>query len=137
MQPFALPRNPEDLRAYPRASMRTCLTVFCDGPNAPSVYKAWTEDVSACGVQFACDQEIADSRVWVRLLLPGLEGKLVECQLVRRGNRQSETLLRRTGPRFCYGAKFERVLDELETQELMATFPSSENVPGKDMALVG
>jgi hypothetical protein len=110
--------------------MRTCLTVICEGQPGPSVYKGWTEDVSASGVQFACDEEIPAQKVWIRLLLPGLEDKLVECQLVRKTNRQSETLLRRNGPRFCYGAKFERVLSEVESQQVLA-----EHSP--ELALVG
>lgn len=113
-----LPR-PEDLRAYPRAAMRTCLTVICPDGMSPLVYKAWTEDISACGVQFSCDEEIASERVLVRLLLPGLEGKLVECELVRSAKRQSETVLRRTGPRFTYGARFQRVLTDRESEDML------------------
>jgi hypothetical protein len=106
--------------------MRTPLTVICDGAPAPTVYKAWTEDISACGVQFSCDEEIDSNKVLVRLLLPGLEDKLVECHLVRSGNRRSETLIRRATPRFFYGARFERVLSMDESQDKMAYFNERE-----------
>lgn len=104
-------------RVHPRAPVRTLVTVLSDTPDggtAPSVFKAWTEDISASGMQLACNEELPQGKICVRILLPELEDKIVECEIVRRGQRRPTGLLANAGPRFVYGVRFERVRDRVE-----------------------
>lgn len=99
-------------RQHERSNVRTLVTVLLDGDEGRSalkVYKAWTEDISASGMQFACNEELPPGKLYVRILLPGLEDKIVECTIMRQGQRESTGLLRNTGPRFIYGVRFTRV----------------------------
>lgn len=99
--------------------MRTVVTVIClpeSGP--PIVHRGWTEDLSASGVLFSSDEQIQANRMCLRMLIPGLEGRLVECSIVRTGLRASQAMLGRTGPKYYYGARFERVLSAEESEQL-------------------
>jgi len=101
-----------DKRIHSRSPIRTLVTVLCndaDGRVTPSVFKAWTEDISASGMQFACNDELVADRLYVRILLPELEDKIVECEVVRRRQRERQGLLKNVGPRWVYGVRFERV----------------------------
>lgn len=101
-----------DSRAHPRTPVRTLVTVLCEsehGSAAPRVLKGWTEDISASGMQLACNDELPPGPIYVRILLPGLEDKILECQVLRQRRRQPTGLLGIAGPRFVYGIKFARV----------------------------
>ena len=121
-----------DLRRHRRSNYRTLVTVICDDPQGrpvPQVYKAWTEDISASGMQFACNEELPTGRLYVRILLPELEDKIVECSLVRQGQRQPTGLFRSVGPRFVYGVRFHSILmsDQFErTYGARMDCPSAE-----------
>lgn len=108
-------------RQHERSNVRTLVTVLIDGDHGRSalqVYKAWTEDISASGMQFACNEELPPGQLFVRILLPGLEDKIVECHVMRRGRRESTGFLKNNGPRFVYGVRFTRVrrYDEFQLQ---------------------
>jgi hypothetical protein len=105
-------------REHPRSALRTLVTILQENPphiDRPLPIKAWMEDISASGIQFASDEEISSDRVWVRILLPELQDKLVECHIVRRGEREGDNLPG-GAPGLLYGARFERIrsLDEFE-----------------------
>ncbi len=106
-----------DSRAHPRTPVRTLVTVLCEsehGAAAPWVLKGWTEDISASGMQLACNDELPSGPIYVRMLLPGLEDKILECQVLRQRRRQPTGLLGVAGPRFVYGIKFSRVRSRAE-----------------------
>ena len=99
-------------RLHSRSPLRTLVTVLCndvDGCVRPAVYKAWTEDISASGMQFACNEDLRVNQLFVRILLPELEDKILECEVVRRRQRESTGLLKNIGPRYVYGVRFQRV----------------------------
>ena len=101
-----------DLRAHHRSNYRTLVTVLRDDENnqpAPQVFKAWTEDISASGMQLVCNEELPDGRLYVRILLPALEDKIVACTVVRNGRREPTGLLPNSGPRYVYGVRFDSV----------------------------
>ncbi len=108
-------------RQHERSNVRTVVTVLLDGDEHGTplqVFKAWTEDISASGMQLACNEELPAGALYVRILLPGLEDKVVECSVMRRGRREPTGLLKNTGPRFIYGVRFTRVrsYDEFQQQ---------------------
>ncbi|MCA9055015.1 MAG: PilZ domain-containing protein [Planctomycetaceae bacterium] len=102
-----------DLRRHRRSNYRTLVTVICDDPSGrpvPQVFKAWTEDISASGMQFACNEQLPTGRLYVRILLPELEDKIVECSLIRQGQRKSTGVFNAVGPRYVYGVRFHSIL---------------------------
>jgi hypothetical protein len=101
-----------NLRNFPRTTIRTLVTVLCEDPQGnqrPVVIKAWTEDISASGMQFACDEELPPGKIYVRILLPDLEDRMIECDVVRAGGRASTGIFRNNGPRYVYGVRFQKV----------------------------
>ena len=118
-------RRPEtsEKRQHSRAPVRTLVTVIANDSHGapPQPYKAWTEDISASGMQFACNEELPPGRIHVRILLPQLEDKIIECEIVRKRRRESTGLLKNVGPRFLYGARFQQVRDAIP-----ADTPSTE-----------
>lgn len=123
-----------DNRAHPRTPLRTLVTVLCEseqGALAPRVIKGWTEDISAAGMQLACNEELPAGPLYVRILLPGLEDKILECQVIRQRRRQPTGLLGATGPRYVYGVKFARVRSRVELESRApATSPPVAPVAG-------
>jgi c-di-GMP-binding flagellar brake protein YcgR len=110
-------------RQYNRSSVRTLVTVLTEderGRQSPRVFKSWTEDISASGMQVVCHEELPEGRIYVRILLPELEGKIVECSIVRRGRRKSNALLKDVGPRYVYGVQFESVQPLSDFEEMLA-----------------
>ena len=98
-----------DQRLHPRASLRTLVTVLVDtseGRAPLQVFKGWTEDLSASGMQLACNDELPQGRVFARILLPGLDDKVVECQILRSSRRAPTGFRRSSGPQFVYGVRF-------------------------------
>jgi hypothetical protein len=99
-------------RRHDRRDVRTLVTVLTDdtyGRPTPRVFKAWTEDLSASGMQIACNEELPNGRIYVRILLPELESKIVECLIVRRSRRNGQGMFGGVGPRFIYGVRFQAV----------------------------
>lgn len=98
-----------DQRLHPRASLRTLATVLVDtseGHEPLQTFKGWTEDLSASGMQLACNDELPPGRVFARILLPGLDDKVVECQILRSSRRAPTGFRRASGPQFVYGVRF-------------------------------
>jgi glucose/arabinose dehydrogenase len=75
------------------------------------VYKAWTEDISASGMQFVCDSELPPGDLFVSILLPELEGRIVACEVVRFGQREGRGHFRKNGPQYFYGVRFQQIRD--------------------------
>lgn len=118
-------------RQYDRSNVRTLVTVLVDddhGRPTPRVFKSWTEDISASGMQIVCHEELPKGRIYVRVLLPELEDKIVECLVVRRGRRRSNSLLKDTGPRFVYGVRFISVQRAVQFDRLLAETAQPEPV---------
>ncbi|MFV0445818.1 MAG: PilZ domain-containing protein [Planctomycetaceae bacterium] len=99
-------------RQHERSNVRTLVTVISDdgGQTRPIVIKGWTEDISASGMQIVCHDELPSGRIFVRILLPGLEDKIVECLVVRSAKRETISLVKESGPRYVYGIRFQSVL---------------------------
>ena len=109
-------------RQHDRSNVRTLVTVLTDegGQSKPCVVKGWTEDISASGMQIVCHDELPNGRLYIRILLPGLEDKMVECLVVRRGRRDNMSLVRESGPRFVYGVRFQSVLPLSRFESMLA-----------------
>lgn len=120
-----------DQRRHDRSNYRTLVTVLTEddaGRPVPRVFKAWTEDISASGMQFICNDELPPGRLYVRILLPELEDKIVECDVVRRGRRAATGIIRGSGPRFVYGVRFQSVLLNDQFEAAMAQPQELETV---------
>ena len=102
-----------DQRRHDRSNYRTLVTVLTDdasGRPVPQVFRAWTEDISASGMQFVSNEELPEGKLYVRILLPELEDKIVECVVVRRGRCAPTGIILSVGPRYVYGVRFQSVL---------------------------
>jgi c-di-GMP-binding flagellar brake protein YcgR len=85
----------EDQRQFERTSFRASATIYVPDADAEGNYRtirAWTDDVSASGANILTEGPLGDTRFCIRILMPGLEEQLIECECVRHGKTQTKTL---------------------------------------------
>ncbi len=116
-------QTPRDGRSSDRQKIRTVATIITTDEESsllrPMVYRAWTENISATGAALVCDKQMHADRVWIRLLLPGLQDKLVECEIIRSSEYEPESITKR-GPQFVYGVRFAKILSDEEFELMCA-----------------
>jgi hypothetical protein len=100
-----------DLRSEARVSHVTVGLILPaeDAVEVSRIQKCWTRDISPSGARLICEQPIDPDRLILQLMLPRMEDRLIQAQIV---SRRMETNVTLDGCKeiHVYGVRFVGVL---------------------------
>ena len=120
-------------REFDRREFRTVGTVYLPktGTTPARCEKVWTRDVSMTGAKLSVKNEIPESRMYLKLLLPQFKDTLLECEIVHRSIVVRQAINGKERHEHVYGVRFLQLLREEQfapqLKELLELTPQNPN----------
>jgi hypothetical protein len=118
-------------RARPRTEYHTVATIFAQGPDGLTAYRGWSQDIGGGGARLLCCDRLPSKTLYLRLLLPEMDGRFIEAEVVNEQVSEYGRFRRRQAPKYEYGVRFVRVVSDAELLEALAAV-STLAAPGRE-----